>query len=336
MNMKKMLIAAATLAIVALLASPVWAVCGVARLIQTADVQTPGVCPGAFCYGPYYTSVTSNLKGAWWALGAGDPNLLAGNDNGSFPAIANPTASNAGFPTFMYNYGQWVTGYLYYPVTVNTTWAADGGIDNCVDGVAGTKCTAILLSDTFGGQGYFALATDEAGAATGNYDFRGLGTINLVQIPKAGIDGSNRVSNTQVDLTVAGIGDISGGLYLDPACDALGPISGYRVYSQNIAGHGGAPPASRDISQWTALSAPQANLNMPTVVSATCSGEADIYLSYSVAFDSGYEIVFVGDNSTRVECGEFLADPGDRPGQIQLNNDRVRPGRSSGRKGGGR
>jgi hypothetical protein len=344
MTISRIAVAASVLVLLALAVQPVEAACTNARLITGFNVSTsersyiitPGVCPGGggSCGAPYYSSVTGNIRGDFWGIGSGDPFApLSGIDNGLFDTGSYP-------PPYQYQldpYNGWLTGSFFYPAEINTTWAASSLIDGCPDTIVGTQCTAVLLNDHFGGQSFFALITKRADAGL-NYVFTrpGGAPINLAPIPNVGITGSTRLGPSQVQLTVAPpFGSSPGpaeGFYLDSACSGVGTPTGWRVRSQSAPGHGNASPTDRDVADWGTSLGTATNFGSSQTVTASCTGDQDIWLAYTILYDSGLELSYVGGNSSRVECGANLAEPDDRPTGPQIVPDRIRR-TPSGRRG---
>jgi hypothetical protein len=312
-TMKKLLSYAVVLGLVmtgVALTSETQATCPLARLFNSSTpgagysyIYTPGVLPGALS-----TSVTENMVGSFWAMGAGIPGTVPqqGIDNGIFPAIV---VSGPGY----FYYG-WVRGFpLYAAYIQGPAWSSSPDIDGCPDAVIGQRCMAILLTDQVDGVGYFAFLTDEADGSQ-NYDFIQAGNlpINLVQIPKPAISGSTTIDIANVDVIIQGptAVDIAGGLYLDPAC-AFGDVVGYKIRSQTF-GFGGVPPTDRSVASWTDITPGGGTvpLGTPTTVRITCGANSDVYLATTLEFDSGFEFGLTGENSTRVACGPTIAEPG--------------------------
>jgi hypothetical protein len=341
MRISRIALAAFVLVLLAFAVQPVEAACADARLItgfnvstsERSYIHTPGVCPGGggTCAAPYYSSVTGYISGDFWAVGSGDPfNLLSGIDNGGFHV------GTAG--QYIDLYSGWITGSsFFYPAEINTSWGEDPSIDGCPDTLAGAKCTAILLSDRLGSQGFFAFVTAAANAGA-NYVFTrpGGAPINLAPVPSVGITGSTRLGPTQVQLTVAPpFGSNPGpaeGFYLDSACAGVGTPTGWRVRSQSAPGHGNPAPTDRDVADWGTSLGTATNFGSSQTVTASCTGDQDIWLAYTILYDSGLELSYLGGNSSRVECGANLAEPDDRPTGPQIVPDRIRR-TPSGRRG---
>jgi hypothetical protein len=345
----------AALMVVLAVLQPVQAACDSARIITTFEtalvrsyLYTPGTCPGGFaggCAFPYYSSVTGYIQGDFWILTYGDKaDTNGGIDNGTFLEDTYSTY-------YISPYAGWVTASaFFYPAAINSTWAANPGINGCPDNVVNDadKCMAVMISDVTGvgpgglqDRGYFVYMTDQADAL-GNYNFglSGGASINLSPIPVPSITGSAADGTTAVNITVArpysGSPGTSDGFYIDGACGIGDPI-GWKVRAQNVDATGGGgsnpPPTGRDIGDWAQVSGGVNAFSVATdTVNVSCIGDEDVYLAYSICFDSGYEITFVGPNSPRVECGENLADPGDRPNVLQARPDRVRRKPTGGRR----
>jgi hypothetical protein len=332
---------ATVLVLAALAAPPAEAACALARLItgfnvstgERSYIHTPGVCPGGggTCAPPYYFSVTGAIRGDFWGVGYGDPfAVLSGIDNGSFDVGT--------FGTYIDPDNGWITSSdFYYPAEINTSWASAGTIDGCIDSIIGQRCTAILLSDKVGDQSFFAFITEAANVG-GNYIFTRAGgaPVTLAPVPNVGITGSTRLGPTQVQLTIAPpFGASPGpaeGFYLDSACAGVGTPTGWRVRSQSAPGHGNASPTGRDVANWGTSLGTATNFGSSQTVTASCTGDQDIWLAYTILYDSGLELSYVGGNSSRVECGANLAEPDDRPTGPQIVPDRIRR-TPSGRRG---
>lgn len=301
--MKRIIVASVAALLIALFAAPTLAVCGNARLFNAyySPVRTPGYTP---TYGTS-SSVSTDMVGSFWALGSGDPVIGDGNDNGTFPAVLNVGYGYyAGWVSVPVAYG--------YPATIVSQWAADPGIDNCIDAAGpggscgnGACCMAILLSDQDdSGAGYFTYLTAPSDIFS-NYFFDQTGDIDLVAIPKLNITGSSRQGASGVDVSVTLDGP-GAGFYIDASCPVS--ITSYQVWIQEVPRPGGSPPDSRAIGDWTPIG-DVTSVGTETTVNATCSGDADLYLAASLIVDDGFGTGHVGPNSTRVECGPTVADP---------------------------
>jgi len=256
---------------------------------QLSYIQTPGVEPG-----PASASVTEDLKGAFWALGAGQPTELEGDDSGSFPALRE---SDPG----------WVRWKLGEPVTFHTTWAADRGIDGCIDDVASEdKCVAVLLTDQDQSRGYFALLA--TAPVFGNYSFAqpGNAPIVLAAIPRPELLGTSAQPPDGVRASVR-VASAASGVYVgSPACGA-GLVRGYKVYAQAVP-RGAAAPTDRRRTAWSTVeggAGPEGAalaLEQATDVIVHCTGSADVYLATALVFESGFETEHLSESSSPVLC----------------------------------
>jgi hypothetical protein len=285
------LLAGMVLAIM-LLVQPAFAACSNARLIQASEIYgTDGEFP------------SYNASAWFWALGSGVQGVGSGNDNGAV------YGSTDGYGTA--DYGFFGAPYTYGYGYVSASWGT-GGVDGCIDATVaptlcnvGGCCTAILISDQFDGQGYFALLTSTADAGQ---NYGAFPAVNMAALPKPNITGSVRVDAANVNVTVAcpSQASLAGGLALDPGCpDTV--VTGCKLYTQTVA-RGGAPADDRELSGWTSVGVGAAAGTSETV-GVTCSGNQDVYLTSALVFDSGFELRYGGTNSTRVECGPNLANP---------------------------
>lgn len=280
---------------------------------------------------PASPPLSANAQVSFWALGAGDPAVGVGFDNGAYDMV--------GAGLYFYGYGVGEGGNpnysFFYAATIEGSW--DGGAtDGCPGDGAGNACMCLLITDEENGAGTFAITGGFADANVNTFMNREGTTdggaiennapIVLLPIPGPTIVGSNRDGTTN-DVTFT-INVPSAAIASDYTQDAaLGcdcsPV-GYKVY-QSVVGRGGMPPMGRDLASWTEM--PQADgmaqpaLGTPlgTEVSLTsgCGGsDSDVYLTTQLIFDSGFATSTVSANSTRVECGPSLANPSDtRPGR---------------------
>ncbi len=276
--------------------------CAASRSLTSAGgigyfyIYTPGVCPGGSgaCTS---TSLTNDFEGFFWTIGAGDPAIGLGTDNGSFLAQYPGGWLNAPIASYA----------VYIGYNVGTAdWSA-GGVDGCPDSAipAGNLCTAMLLNDQFGGEGFFALLSDQADGGL-NYDLDKYGfQINLSAMPVPTI-GTAIPGSGSTTVTVNPV-SVSSGLFEDPGCNSA--LTGYKVYSQNV-GQLGAPPVSRDASLWTVGSAGVETIGQDATVDVTCSTLDDLYFAVSLVFDSGFETPLLGGNSASLRCDALLGDFG--------------------------
>lgn len=360
----KIAIGAAAVMLIAASLQPALARCATPRLVDTLGaymVSNPswgaaasggdGSCTLGYGYGCYASQsgppVSSNLDGVFWAMGAGDPIYQLGVDNGSW-AIANWSKHRSGI---------FDNGTYYYPAFLTLDDGTSGGVsgnpfnwsfpvDGCPDTLA-TKCTCVLVTDQWNGQGYFMVAS---GAADGNlnYDITPSGGIfRLAAIPTPAVTMSERDAAGNVTFTVDVPGIPAAADYRDPSCECN---LGFLVYAQ-VVGRGGMAPAGRractpqDVQlpasdpgfdaacqtaglDWQPAKSPTGGAQTPTPLSAgrastsvtvSCDPalQQDLYLSTAlVDTNSGLVGPNVSTNSFRVECGANLAEPGRRdPGK---------------------
>jgi hypothetical protein len=346
-TMTKVLMAAAVLVVALSLSAPVGANCGGTPIITTIDAtgttfvfnptfaEHPSFGYGA--YGPYTYSLdpanptplplSAAASISFWGAGAGDPAVGFGNDNGAYDMIAAGGFYFSGYPPTP-TYGGYVRGGV-----LNGTW--EGGTDNCV---GANNCMCVLFSDQDGTDGFFAIAgamsdsTISTSFNQGGADGNGNNLpIQLVRLDAPSITGSVRDAGTfdvNLDVTVAAP---AGGNYVQDGC-SCGP-AGFMV-SQMILPRGNTMPDDRAAAAWADAplsdGSPQGVTpfgQTVTVRSACGASNSDVYLATKLVFDSDFGTAVVSSDSTRVECGPTLADPGsnrpqpgDRPGR-----DRPRP-----------
>jgi hypothetical protein len=304
----------AVLVVVAAAVQPANAACGVARNFFADNyIYSPGVCvsDGTYPCGAG-TSVTPAFKGTFWHVGNGNPAIGLGNDSGIYDQSFWTPAISPGYPLAGFNGG-------WNPPTIQKP---DGCPDVPQPGSPAAKCMAILLEDVDSeGAPVFALLTAPANAQA-NYDFnQGDGTppINLAPLPKVAIVNSVRQGGgTGVALSVlldgAGLQD---GLYINSSgdCAAVGGggtslIAGYRTRFKTQVSD--TPPEDENTAGWPDCGSGVTPLGQPGNCSVPCAGDTNVFVSYSLVFDSGFELGIVGAPSTRAECGPNLAEPGER------------------------
>lgn len=325
--MKRLVLIAAAIGVLMVTAQPVDAACNNARKITTFNnigpaisyVYTPGVVVGEGGNGLNGSSITANLSGTFWAVGAGDPAPDIGSDSGTFPAL------------------EWMYVYPNYPATLQTTWANDTRIDGCIDTdpnvPEGMKCTAVQLTDVdpTTGQTVFAVLSAAANQQ-GDYLFiqEGEAPINLIAFPVCEILDSSRDDQTgaiTVSVDCVSEAELDPGFYLsdDPACQVNGGggvqglVTGYQVFTMTLP-EGSAPPTDFRREAWTPQGDPTP-LGMVSTFTVGCEGEADVYISYALLNESGFLTDSVAPNSTRMECGANLAEPEQR---IRPTRERTR------------
>ena len=314
--MKKSKILGLAVGVLALAAmvQPAQAACGAPFLITSINGGT-----GTYAYvvnptvplggdGIQGSSVTDQITGFFWGVGVGNPALGVGADNGGFTAL------------------EWLYIYPNYPAQVLTTWAASTAIDTCIDvqGPLGGRCQVTFFQDvdSTNGSGLFALVSTADDPASGDF-FLDNGGVNMTMAPQVGMAvlGSVRAGDTGVEIQVTGpsVDAIVAGSYLSdaPACQGAGAggtdplnglVQGYRAVTQ-VLPRGSAPPSDFDVRSWSPAS-DVLPLGAPAALSVSCDGDSDIYASYQLIFDSGFEAPLVSNTTTRVECGPNVANPG--------------------------
>lgn len=323
--LKKITLILAVGAAAVALASPALAICSAAITYGQIDA----VCstgPLGYCY---VVSPTGHLRdtidSSYWALGFGDPAALSGDDNGTLQDSDAGAGNPAGWLRD-YGIGTYLTG----------TWADDGRIDGCIDGKIATGKTAEVMvvgfsdADNAGSTGYFAaVATSRVPGNATQFDFANdVGTdVNLVAIPAPSVTGSTKVSNTERQVTLAPVARPDAGFYAGNGVSASDVIAGIRLYKneQAFSNPPAGGPTTRDAAAWTAVGGTLA-FGAPNTVNLTCSSDVNIYLAYTIVFDSGFETAKVSANGLPVACGPNLADPGNRQFKLIDRKDRqLRP-----------
>jgi len=286
----------------------VQAACTAARFFSSFDasaasyVYTPGVCPGGRpCQAEGDTSVTTDFTGVFWRLGFGDPipGVVAGIDNGTFPALDGP-------------HGGWVQYEASYPAYLYSHWAADSRIHGCIDGPAPPRCMAIALGDQFGGVGHFALMTVAADAAL-NYDFLQPdgAPIGLAPIPRPTVVAT---TSTPDGIVLSVLPDTlpADALYLDAAACDPEVVVGYRIHQKFLA-PGEPPETDRRIELWSLAEGGTgpggAPLPLDTAAEIALEDRCEtVVLALSLAFESGFGTPFVSADSVRIDFDPFCND----------------------------
>ena len=283
-------------------ANPTQAVCPFARLIGSANqsggvsyVYTPGVDPAS---SPSMSSISSAFEGSFWALGAGDPAIGAGFDNGSFQAERLPNAVDG-----------WIASYVGYPAFISSSWGADAGIDGCIDDAAEPRCTVILLEDEVDSIGYFALLSD---LADGGLNFSYLqpndAPINLAPLPGAPVTDQLRLTATTVQVSFD-TPEIGAGSYL--GCG--GEWTGYQLYRNELPGSAGMPSDPRIADGgWQPIGDPISAGAAGTIV-VECPAEGHVFLGTQLLFDSGFSTNRVS-SGVLVQCAACAGTDADGDG----------------------
>jgi hypothetical protein len=217
--------------------------------------------------GCYDTPSTSpRLSGFFWGQTGANGARNAGVDSGVFQ-VHQWTQKPDGNPSDTYFYNTFLADPVY-----GTPFSWDGpGIDGCIADITPTvlydECTCLLLTDSWDGQGYFALLS-ALSDAQGNFSFFGQDVntpVVFAPIPRPGVTQSSRdQASGQVSFTVD-VPTPTAGVHTNPNC----PCSfGFRVYA-NVTGEGGMVPTDRSAcTQETLVAAGGPNLapNSPTFI----------------------------------------------------------------------
>jgi len=320
--MKKLVVfsvAAVLLLVVSAAVQPANAICSSSRSFTSGYIYTPGVCVDGGGDGPCDasgSSVSAAFVATFWHVGNGNPAEGLGSDSDGFPAVPN-----------------WVFPYPGYPVVIAGDWGTDQRIDGCIDapqpGGPAAKCMAVQMYDVdLNGDAHFAIFTKGANA-TGDYAF-GDGPFNLAPMPALDILNTVRTAGG-VDITaILNVADLEAGLFLDTtgACadvtaGAESLFDGYRLRYRTVPRDSGEP--DDPTTGWQPCGGV-----IPIGQSGTCSvptpSDVDVYLSYSLLSDSGFESGVTGDEATRIQGGPNVADPAPR---IQIRQGGKVPVRSN-------
>lgn len=275
--------------------------------------------PSQFASNQYWPSPGSNfaarVRGAWWALGQGNPASPGGADNGGW---GPQDPSIPGGNLWLRNGGP--------GVYVGGDWALDTRINGCIHDPPNPQpgMMVIALTDSDGGapgpnpKGYFAVACVQENAHA-NFEFgaaNGGADLAMVPIPKPSITGSSRGPAGTVDVRFAAP-TIEAGVYTDGLCPATGLVRGYKLYAV-VKPRNEREPISRlrtGPEGWIAASLAERPLGSTESLTLPCSGESAIWVATSLVFDSGFEGAHLSQNSTKVECSPNLTT---KPNQFRL------------------
>lgn len=292
----------------ALAPAPASASCAQARLIAGCFGSCAYITsPGQNTIGP-----TGSLRGSFWALGAGNPVVGTGVDNGASVSGGNPNPQDDWLKTYF--------GSLPY---IAGSWG-NGGVDECIDSgvVPPPRRTVILLDDSDAAaatsKAYFLVLCKEVTEPIANYDVYRLGTLGaaslpLTEIPYPRLLATSRVPGVSVTAVVKNAGaNIVGGVLADPSCTGL--IRGYKLFTQVRANASGEPTSRLKSSGWTqeGTEIPIAQDSPPLTVS--CGAATSVYLATGLVFESGFETTKVS-KQVRMPCDATLAD---RPPNFKL------------------
>jgi len=342
MNLKK--IALVSIAAAAVAAAPAFAACPDPGPTFGQLAQAPAACagqPADLCN--VQSAGTGPVVGRFWGAGAGNfavdnstPNCAAatcGSDNGGW--ASDGAGSAFGWIIQADSGGGPIPGRYW----IGGDWAGVGDLDifNKIDGCtngAGTRMYIGLSDSDAAGNGYFALAwAGYLAAAKADYDFTivnktappndqgtGGGNIILRLAPRPGVVASSRLSSTSHSFTVSipGPTAYANALYGDNTSNDTQAIQGVRIYQKIVPR--GTPVANVGNARGTYTAAtgvlPLGSPNQ--VLTVNCATNSDVYLTYGVVGDSGFEAAQVGTVRAG-QCGPTLADPSDGHGKKPIN-----------------
>ena len=247
--------------------------------------------------------MTPEFRGVFWILGAGDPAIGSGIDNGVFPA----RRQNAN--GYYYGFGSWAKNYPNSATYIETSWSQTAAIDGCPDDVAapGTAglCLGLLVDDEIDANSYFALLTTEN--SNGNYplDFTEIdGRLELFDGPAVTQTPTTNAGEVQASVQPP---ILPPSISLDGGCDA-DVFDGYRVYGKAVPS-GASPPIPRDINDgWILVDGGASPTGDPLAIDTSTdirlacqAGAEDVYLAYEIEVDSGFR-TRLSSNSLPLPC----------------------------------
>jgi hypothetical protein len=109
-----------------------------------------------------------------------------------------------------------------------------------------------------------------------------------------------------------------------------GLVTGYRIYRRDLPRGSHPPDEFFRRGDWVATGAGVLAFGSITQLDRTCDVDSDVYFSYTLVLDSGFETPYVSAPSTRSECGPNIADPAAGPRERPTGRRRVL--RSDGRR----
>jgi hypothetical protein len=310
-------LAAALSLLIAASAGPTRAACPEPREfpVETLFVCTPGInddCGAGWWHFhsfPYHgdeSIFVEELRGAFWAMGSGNPLIGVGDDSGFWDVsewamvrsrvVCDPYLGCVRLTT---------------PPTIEGDWTADPMVDGCIDD-DDDACMMLMLADQHAGEGFFALLS--AGGGT-PFDLRGACQIGvpfspdycwaiLAPIPAPRAGGMRRagISIVKVNIDAPSMDDLAAGLYTDRRCDS-DAVYGYNIY-QYVGEEQGVPPKDRHIgADWALLNAEAIQPGTSTAVSISCRKRDAAYLAGSLVFESGFETPYLSADSEPINCG---------------------------------
>ncbi len=277
-----------------------------------------GSCGSYGCYASQSDApIGPTIRGVFWRFGTGNPIVGQGDDSGAFRGGLAPgdfwikQVSQSFDPGGLYHYVARISlksGPNAEPGPP-VTWS-DPLVDGCGPTVPGV-CTCMLLSDQWGGVGYFAMLG--ATSSTNLHTFLDPGpTVRLAPIPVPQVTvESGDEAQQQMTISV----DVDrplDGRFEKVECPCT---FGYRIFAARVPR--GAPPPTDRGAGWTVLSAPSGqpqhitSFDVTSTLVVDCSDPVltDVYLAASLGGSDAFETAHVSDQ-IRLDC----TCPGDEDG----------------------
>jgi hypothetical protein len=339
---KKVMIAAAVALVAVALAVPAKAACPIGQGLDTTAasvVSNPDFCGGYGCYeGAGGPLVSPNFKGVFWGLGAANPQVGLGSDSGLFTGGFTPTDqwlhtdTPTPYPGGLYHWPVWISkkdapaGY-HGPGSL-PTWS-EPIVDGCGPlNLTQRNCTCILLTDQWGGTGFFATlsAANEIGSGGTRFPPPAAGRYHLVPIPAPLLTGSSRdlaSGDVFAQVTLGGFAGVPDspeeGVYANDGCGNC--LSGFQIFGA-VAPRTGAPPPDAAFQPLPLASGAAQGITGfggQVSVRADCSpaAEQNLYLKAvlvgegATPFSTQHQASASG-RAMAVPCGNNLATPGGR------------------------
>jgi len=278
--------------------------------------------------------VSQSMRGVFWGIGGADfgPVVGAGNDSGTFTGGFLATdfwlhKVSRSFYGALYHYAAFISQPNTNPPPDDTspggalTWSA-AIVDGCGPSAPGL-CSCVALTDTWNGQGYFALLSGAADSQF-NTSMNFGGNIHLAPMPKPLITQSVRdiaTGDVTVAVGAAGIPDTPAeGVYAGGGCAPC--LAGFRVWGA-VVPRGATPTAGQFVELPQACATPPCTtpqVNTPFTgqvsVRADCNAasDQDLFLALQLVGEGSganpFKSTFLSGASGRVPCGSNLATPG--------------------------
>jgi hypothetical protein len=303
------------------------ALVGVAALLLPLTAEA--ACPTSLIFGGYYSQLTgtgAGLRANFWMMGAGNPALGAGNDNGAI----NKT-------------GVWVQNLSANPVAFYGDWNTQA-YDGCADAVqpiSDQRMAASFSDVNAAGDMTFAVLCahrDPPSAVQFNFDRPGNGPITLAPAQKAIIANTVR-TGTEAAITIQ-TPNFSAGFYTDGSvgCEQAAVIPQFDVFKQQTAR--GVPPAPTNDATvggpWVLVGTCNTSGSPACVVTTTCGAvNCDNFLAVVPHFNSNFSTgeasstlpPRVSAKSGNVQAGPTLAVT---PKPKKINNGQLGPKKVAG------